>query len=325
MTTAHDPSNDTETVFSNIELIRAGRKLGPRLFSTGTILYGAETPFKAVVESYEDAVAHLRRMKAVGAISVKSYNQRMRNARQWIVRAARELDMMVVPEGGSLYFNNVSMILDGHTGVEHSIPVPEVYQDIERLWAASSTGYTPTMIVGYGGLSGEYWFYQHYDVWENERLLAFTPRDQVDARSRRRLMAAGDDDWNHIAIAEATKELADAGALVHLGAHGQLQGLGAHWELWMFEQGGMTPMEALAAGTIKGAQYLGMDRDVGSLEPGKLADLVILTANPLDDITHSDDIAMVMIGGRLYDAATLRRIAPDEAGAPVVPWQRDGR
>ena len=322
VTTSHDPSNNTETVFSNIELIRAGKKLGPRLFSTGTILYGAESTSKAVVASYEDALAHLRRMKAVGAVSVKSYNQRMRNARQWIVRAARELDMMVVPEGGSLYFNNVSMILDGHTGVEHSIPVPRVYDDIERLWGASSTGYTPTAIVGYGGLSGEFYFYQHYNVWENEHLLAFTPREQVDARSRRRLMAAGDDDWNHIRIAEATKDLHDAGVMTLLGAHGQLDGLGAHWELWMFEQGGMTPMEALASGTIMGAQYLGMDRDIGSLEPGKLADLVILTANPLDDITHSDDIAQVMLGGRLYDARTLRQIAPVERAAPVVPWNR---
>ncbi|HUP20577.1 MAG TPA: amidohydrolase family protein, partial [Gemmatimonadota bacterium] len=230
--------------------------------------------------------------------------------------------MMVVPEGGSLYFNNVSMVLDGHTGVEHSIPVPAVYDDIERLWGASSTGYTPTTIVGYGGLSGEFYFYQHYDVWENEHLLAFTPREQVDARSRRRLMAAGDDDWNHILIARGAKDLYDAGVMTLLGAHGQLEGLGAHWELWMFEQGGMSAMEALAAGTIMGAQYLGMDGDIGSLEPGKLADLVVLTANPLDDITHTDDIAQVMLGGRLYDAMTLRQVAPVERAAPVMPWER---
>ena len=91
VTTSHDPSNDTETVFTNSELIRSGAKLGPRLFSTGTILYGAETPFKAVVETYEDALSHLRRQKAVGAFSVKSYNQQRRDARQMIIKAAREL------------------------------------------------------------------------------------------------------------------------------------------------------------------------------------------------------------------------------------------
>nr|NIP78947.1 amidohydrolase family protein [Gemmatimonadota bacterium]NIQ53558.1 amidohydrolase family protein [Gemmatimonadota bacterium]NIU73715.1 amidohydrolase family protein [Gammaproteobacteria bacterium]NIX43864.1 amidohydrolase family protein [Gemmatimonadota bacterium]NIY08079.1 amidohydrolase family protein [Gemmatimonadota bacterium] len=171
---------------------------------------------------------------------------------------------------------------------------------------------------------GENWFYQNYDVWTNERLLTFTPRDVVDSRSRRRLMAA-DDDFNHIDIARGAKRIQDAGGLVNLGAHGQLQGLGAHWEMWTFVQGGMTPLEALAVGTINGAKYLGLDRDLGSLEPGKLADLVVLDANPLDDITHSDDIAMVMLNGRLYDAATLTEVAPRERERLPLPWERGRR
>jgi imidazolonepropionase-like amidohydrolase len=123
VTTAHDPSNDTESVFTNIELIKSGAKLGPRLFSTGTILYGAETPFKAVVETYEDALSHVRRLKAASAVSVKSYNQQRRDVRQMILKAARELEMAVVPEGGSLFHQNMTMIADGHTTVEHSLPV----------------------------------------------------------------------------------------------------------------------------------------------------------------------------------------------------------
>ena len=144
VTTSHDPSNDTETVFTNAELIRSGAKLGPRLFSTGTILYGAETPFKAVVESYDDALSHLRRQKAVGAFSVKSYNQQRRDARQMMIKAARELEMMVVPEGGSLLYMNQTHVLDGHTGVEHSLPVPRIYKDTIELFAKSKSGYTPT-------------------------------------------------------------------------------------------------------------------------------------------------------------------------------------
>ena len=246
VTTSHDPSNDTETVFTNAELIRSGAKLGPRLFSTGTILYGAETPFKAVVESYDDALSHLRRQKAAGAFSVKSYNQQRRDARQMIIKAARELEMMVVPEGGSLLYMNQTHVLDGHTGVEHSLPVPRIYKDTIELFAKSKSGYTPTLIVGYGGLSGEYYWYQHTNVWENEQLLRFMPREVVDARSRRRTMAP-EDDFNHILIAQGAKRILDAGGTVLLGAHGQLQGLGAHWELWMLQQGGMTPMEALRA------------------------------------------------------------------------------
>ena len=72
VTTSHDPSNDSETVFTNAELVRAGAKMGPRVYSTGTILYGAETPFKAVVESYDDALSHLRRQKAMAPFSIKN-------------------------------------------------------------------------------------------------------------------------------------------------------------------------------------------------------------------------------------------------------------
>lgn len=309
VTTSHDPSNDTETVFTNSELIRAGRKLGPRLFSTGMILYGAETSFKTEIDSLDDARFHLRRLKAVGAFSVKSYNQQRRDTRQMIVKAARELEMMVVPEGGSLLYMDASMVLDGHTGVEHNLPPSRLYKDVVTLFASSKTGYTPTLIVGYGGLSGEYYWYQHTDVWKHPRLLAFTPREELDARARRRVMAA-EDDFNHIQVSQATKQILDAGGSVQLGAHGQRQGLGAHWELWMLAQGGMTPLEALRCATINGARYLGLDRDLGSLEVGKLADLVVLEANPLDDIRNSERIASVMANGRLYDGMTLNQIAP---------------
>lgn len=307
VTTAHDPSNDTQTVFTTAEMIRAGQKLGPRLYSTGTILYGAETPFKAVVETYEDSLSHLRRMKAVGAFTVKSYMQQRRDARQMIIKAARELEMMVVPEGGSLLYLDETMVLDGHTGIEHSLPVPNLYKDVVTLLARSRTGYTPTMIVGYGGLFGENWFYQHFNVWENERLLSFVPRDVVDPRARRRVMAP-EDDFNHILIGRGAKKVLDAGGGVQLGAHGQLPGLGAHWELWMFQQGGLTPMEALRCATIDGARYLGLEKELGSLETGKLADLVVLDRNPLQDIQNSASVAMVMLNGRLYDARTMDEI-----------------
>ena len=321
VTTSHDPSNDTATVFTNAEMIRAGVKLGPRLFSTGTILYGAETPFKAVVETYEDALSHLRRQKAAGAISIKSYNQQRRDSRQMLVKAARELEMLNVPEGGSLLYMNQTHVLDGHTGVEHSLPVPRIYKDTVELFARSKSGYTPTAIVGYGGLSGEYYWYQNTNVWENEQLLRFTPREQVDARSRRRLMAPMDD-FNHFLIAQGAKQIADAGGMVQVGAHGQLQGLGAHWELWMLQQGGMSNMEALRAATIDGARYLGMDTEIGSIEKGKLADLIILDRNPLQDIRHSESMHMVMINGRLLDAKTLHETG--DKGRQRLPfwWER---
>ena len=164
-----------------------------------------------------------------------------------ILKAARELQMNVVPEGGSLYYMNATHVMDGHTTVEHNLPVPDLYNDIVRVFAKSGVGYTPTLIVAYGGLSGEFYWYQHTNVWENERLLQFTPRDVVDPRSRRRLMAE-EDDFGHVLSSQGAKRLADAGVLVNMGAHGQMQGLGAHWEMWMLAQGGMTPMDSAARG-----------------------------------------------------------------------------
>jgi imidazolonepropionase-like amidohydrolase len=116
-------------------------------------------------------------------------------------------------------------------------------------------------------------------------------------------------------------QLQDAGVLVNMGAHGQLQGLGAHWEIWMMTQGGMTPHNALRTATIDAARSLGLDRDIGSLEPGKLADLVILERNPLEKIENADSVAMVMVNGRLYDAATLNEVASGTRRRGRLYWE----
>ncbi|WP_422079605.1 amidohydrolase family protein [Ulvibacterium sp.] len=309
VTTAHDPSANTESIFSMAELIKSGDIVGPRIYSTGFILYGADGDFKAVINSLDDARSAIKRTKAFGALSVKSYNQPRRDQRQQVMQAAREMGINVVPEGGSTFYHNMTMIMDGHTGIEHNIPVAPVYKDVMELWKTSETGYTPTLIVNYGGLNGEYYFYQKDNVWENEKLLKYTPRAIVDTRARHRTMVPDEEYKNgHILVSKTVTTLANAGVKVNLGAHGQLQGLGAHWELWMLHQGGMTHMQALRAATINSAQYIGAGNDIGSLKEGKLADLIVLDKNPLEDIRNTETVRYTMVNGRLYDTDTMNEV-----------------
>ena len=306
VTTSHDPSSNTESIFTLSEMVKSGAIVGPRIFSTGYILYGADGDFKAVVNKLDDARSSIKRTKAFGALSVKSYNQPRREQRQQVLQAAREEGINVVPEGGSTFFTNMSMVIDGHTGIEHNIPVTPVYKDVLELWGKSSVGYTPTLIVNYGGLNAEYYWYQKTNVWENKKLLAFTPRGIIDARSRYRIMAPEEDYQNdHILTSKTAKTLADSGVKVNMGAHGQLQGMGAHWELWSINQGGMSNIETLKTATINPANYIGAGKDIGSLEVGKLADVLVLDKNPLEDIQNSNTIKYTIANGRVYDTQTM--------------------
>jgi imidazolonepropionase-like amidohydrolase len=306
VTTTHDPSSNTEMVFSQSEMVKAGIMTGPRIFSTGIILYGADGDFRAQINNIDDARFALKRTKAFGAFSVKSYNQPRRNQRQQVIAAARELNMEVVPEGGSHFFHNMSMILDGHTGVEHNIPVADIYDDVVKFWSNSKTGYTPTLIVSYGAVNGEYYYYHKDNVWENKRLMNFTPRALIDSRARYRTAVPEEEyDNGHIQVSRSCKKLADAGVKVNLGAHGQIQGLGAHWELKMLAAGGMSNYQALKCATVNGAYYIGMEKDLGTLETGKLADFVVLDTNPLDDINNIGSIKYTIANGNPYDAMTM--------------------
>ena len=309
VTTTHDPSASNQEVFGQSEMVEAGMMPGPRIFSTGFILYGADDPGRAIIHSLDDARHHIRRMKALGAFSVKSYMQPCREARQWIIAAAREEGMLVVPEGGGDLEMDMTFVLDGHTTVEHALPITPLRQDVIAFLAGSTTSYTPTLLVAYGGISGDKWFHQHYDLWKDERLAKFVPQRIVDTLGRiRGIMATDPADWHHIDVAASAKDVMHAGGRVCLGGHGQMQGLGPHWEMWAFVQGGMTPLEAIRVATLYPAETLGLDKDLGSLESGKLADFVVLDANPLEKIENSEMVNLVVKNGRAYHPDDLKRV-----------------
>jgi len=323
VTTLHDPSNDASQIFAAAERQRAGLLLAPRIFSTGEIIYGAKaSSVYARIDSYEDALAHVQRIRAQGGISVKNYNQPRREQRQMVARAAAAENMLVVAEGGSLFGMDMNLIADGNSTIEHNVPGDVFYEDVLQFFSQSNSNYTPTLNVTYGGLAGDPYWRQATDVFDNP-LMVHTPPRLLLAQTGRRTTAP---DWAFVDdnAAREARKLAQRGVRVSIGAHGQQAGVDAHWELWSFARGGMSPVEALKAGTISSAQSLGMADDVGSLEVGKLADLVILSADPSVDIQNSDDIVQVMLGGRLYDAVTMNEVATGTSERRPYWWQATG-
>ena len=325
VTTRHDPSSSARTVFPALEMTRTGQIVGPRTFSTAEIVYGAkQAGVYAQIDSYDDALAHVRRLKAQGAHSLKNYNQPRRDQRQQVTAAAMAEGMRSVAEGGSLFGFDMTLIADGNTTVEHNLPLGVFYEDVLQFFSESKTGYTPTLVVTYGGPAGDPYWRSHTDVWKHPLLQKHEPAAILAANNARRTIAADADYKDDDSAREAAK-LARRGVPVAIGAHGQEPGIAAHWELWSFVRGGMSPVEALRAGTIESARSLGYDADVGSLEVGKLADLVVLDADPTKDIRNSDKISKVMIGGRLLDAGTLNEELTGTRKRPAYWWEgKDG-
>ncbi|WP_422061172.1 amidohydrolase family protein [Sphingopyxis sp.] len=322
-TTSHNPSSRASEIFVSSEMQRAGIILAPRIFSTGEVIYGAKAAgIYAEIDSYEDALAHVRRLKAQGAHSVKNYNQPRREQRQMVVKAAQAEGMEVVPEGGSLYTMDLTLIQDGNSTVEHNIPLHTFYKDLVQLWGQTKTDYTPTLVVTYGGPAGDPYWRAHTNVWEQPIVARHIPPTVLGADNKRRVLSPDSDYVDDDSAREAAK-IAATGRMVSIGAHGQQAGLGAHWEIWSFVRGGWSNVDALRAATIMPATSLGYAKDVGSLEPGKLADLLILDADPTQDIRNTEKIHRVMLGGRLYDPLTMNEVETGDRKRQAYWWEAD--
>jgi Tol biopolymer transport system component len=323
VTTTRDPQTATTDVLTYGDRVEAGQMPGPRVYSTGPGVFWTEG-----IRSLEHAHEVLRRYSDYyDTKTFKMYMTGNRRQREWLIMAARDLKLMPTTEGGLDYRLNITHAMDGYPGVEHTMPITPAFNDVVELFKASGTTNTPTLLVSYGAPWAENYWYTHYDTGGDAKLHYFTPEAELDAKIRRRNPGPGpggwfrDDEYAFKRHAVFTRDLVMAGGHAGIGGHGQLQGLGYHWEMWDVASGGLDNLSVLRVATILGAEAIGLSHDLGSLEPGKLADLVVLDANPLDNIRNTNTVHFVMKNGRMYEGNTLNEVWPRQQAAPDEPWR----
>jgi Tol biopolymer transport system component len=316
VTTAFDPSTLSIDMLAYQDLIDAGFMTGSRIRSTGPALFSFnQFASKEEVDRVLDRYRDYYRLR-----NLKLYRTGNRRVREWVSESAREHGLRVTTEGANSDKLDLTQIQDAVSGSEHALPAVPLYNDVVQLLARSGVSYNTTLMIEGGG--------QDYFVVDRKpnrdpKLNRFAPRFIVDMKTRKR-------DWRELsddmfpAFAASARKIMFAGGIVGMGSHGEIPGLGFHWEMEAHVMGGWTPAEVLRAATLGSAEAIGREMDLGSLESGKIADLVVLDRDPLADIRNTLSISAVMQGGRLYNAETLDEVWPISRPFPR-PWYRDDR
>jgi len=318
VTSIRDPQSMTDDIFIYSDAVATGEMVGPRIFSTGRGVF-----FFNHFQSYEQVYAVLERYKKKYRTHlIKSYLPGSRQVRQWVIRACHELGLIVTAEGGADAKMNITFALDGFSGTEHAVPIVPLYKDIIQLFAQSGISYTPTLLVSFGGPFAVDHFISNQIGLSDKKLLRFMPPKLISQRIEK-VNDVEPEQHIYPQVAKSAKDILEAGGNVGLGGHGEMQGLQVHWEMWAMASGGMNNLDVLRVATVESARAIGLDNEIGTIEAGKLADLIVMDSNPLDDITHTNSINRVMVNGVLYDAETLAQQWPEKQDLPIAWWQKN--
>ncbi len=318
VTTVRDPQSFASDIFAYSDLVEAGDMTSPRIYSTGPGVFSQSN-----FQSYEEVLEALKRYKNYYRTHLlKSYLVGDRRVRQWIIRACRELRIMPTTEGGADFAMNLTHAIDGFSGNEHALPSVPIFKDVIELYAQSGISYTPTLLVAFGGPFAIFEKLATERPADNPKLRHFIPPASLYSQTTSRILWFPPKAYIYPQIAAGAGAIRQAGGSIAMGGHGELQGLQCHWEMWSLATG-MRNYEVLRAATSGGARAIGLSQDLGSLEAGKLADLIILRADPLADIRNTAKIHYVMKDGALFEADTLKPAWPESRPAPVYWWNRD--
>lgn len=319
ITTGRDPQTLTNDLFVYQDLVDSGEIIGPRAYSTGPGIFWVND-----FQSADEATDVVSRFKNYYRTSmVKSYMVGSRRQREFMVEACNRLQMMPTTEGAADLPLGLTHVIDGFSGNEHQLPITPIYKDVIELVAKSQIFYTPTYVIeGYGGPGAENHYYQTAGVHEDPKVKRFVPHNIIDTKATR-MTWFRKDEYTYPKAAEGIADILRAGGKVCVGGHGEFQGLSYHWELWTLQSGKISNLELLRAATLNGAEAIGLSQDLGSIESGKLADLVILEKNPLDDIHNTTSIKYVMKDGELFEGDTLNKVWPEKKPLDQMWWWND--